>query len=196
MIDLKCLYWAAGFLEGEGTFVISYSRGGKSLCPTTRAAQVQREPLERLETMFGSRIALRQPNGENRQPIHCWYTSASRAIAIMMTLYPLMSPRCKEQIGKAISLWRSKRSAGKYRSHCIRGHLLPFNKNSRNQRRCPQCIRFHNKQTWERRKKRDVQAIAPHQFIKDHHCKLCHKTYMHGWYLTHRKRQQIASLFS
>lgn len=35
MISIKDLYWSTGFLEGKGTFIASYTNGGKSLALTT-----------------------------------------------------------------------------------------------------------------------------------------------------------------
>lgn len=43
------LAWAAGFIEGEGSF-----------SNTVTAAQVQKEPIERLHALFGGRIYQRQ----------------------------------------------------------------------------------------------------------------------------------------
>lgn len=55
-ISLVQLGWAAGFLEGEGSF----TNGGS---PCVSAGQVQREPLERLSALFGGRISQRAPKG-------------------------------------------------------------------------------------------------------------------------------------
>lgn len=86
------LAWAAGFLEGEGYF-------GKAL----RAAQVQREPLERLLAIFGGSIAYYPPDGKpNHQGHFRWSACGARARGIMMTLFLFMSPRRQEQITLAL----------------------------------------------------------------------------------------------
>jgi len=109
-INLKELYWAAGFLEGEGSFHHRNENGKKNypsqIC--TSAAQVQLEPLERLKRIFGGRIygpyLGRTKAGE---PYFLWSVGGSLAIQIMMTLYSLMSLKRKTQIELCITAWRS-----------------------------------------------------------------------------------------
>ncbi len=43
--------WAAGFIEGEGTFVCSHGRGIR-----VKVVQVNREPLDKLQRLFGGKI--------------------------------------------------------------------------------------------------------------------------------------------
>jgi len=107
------IYWAAGFLEGEGSFTTST---GSNRYPVSSAQvrQVQKEPLERLRWIFGGRISIGHTkktmvspeNGKayNCQPIHAWYTHQARARGIMMTVYSLMSPKRQEQIRKVLTL--------------------------------------------------------------------------------------------
>lgn len=120
MLDL---YWAAGFLEGEGSFrAQSYKKkSGNGRGWVERridACQVQREPLERLHAVFGGRIMLRTDaqvsvlaDGReihNRQPRYVWYVNSARAGGIMLTLYSFMSPKRREQIRTALSAWKRK----------------------------------------------------------------------------------------
>lgn len=98
--DTKDLYWAAGFLEGEGSF-----RGGEGDSKVV-AAQVQKEPLERLKTLFGGSLYLELKNNKNskHKDIWWWKTYGARARGIMMTLYSLMSPRRQAQIKSALGV--------------------------------------------------------------------------------------------
>lgn len=109
------LAWAAGFLEGEGSF---------SSCVT--AAQVQKEPIERLAAMFGGRITRRTTKGHGTQPIWVWALPNRRSIEIMMTLYVLMSPRRRQQIETALARWKTQKRI--LRPHgssvCGKGHEL------------------------------------------------------------------------
>lgn len=99
--SLKGLTWAAGFLEGEGCF---YWRNTEMIA----AGQVQKEPLLWLQQMFGGNIALKK-NGKNA--IWSWLVCGSRARGIMLTLFPLMSTRRKEQITTAFRKIRISRQA-------------------------------------------------------------------------------------
>lgn len=66
MVSTLDICWVAGFLEGEGSFQNVRS-------PIVAVAQVQREPLERLQRLFGGKILYSIPkNKPNSQPIHNW----------------------------------------------------------------------------------------------------------------------------
>lgn len=102
--------WAAGFLEGEGSFHLwtkkdSRYRGGYYRAPRVKASQVEREPLERLQRLFGGSINVERRAGSdhpNRKLIWCWSTSGSRAAAIMRAVRPHMTERRRQQIATAL----------------------------------------------------------------------------------------------
>lgn len=93
------LAWAAGFLEGEGSF------GAKRVDARTEgvsASQVQREPLERLAALFGGTITAQPPGGPTRQPWFRWAITGTRARGVMMTLFTFMSPKRRCQMKLAL----------------------------------------------------------------------------------------------
>ena len=94
---MRDIGWAAGFLEGEGSFQRVKSE-------SVRASQLQREPLNRLQQMFGGTIGSHKWYSNRRGPVSgfFWSCHGSRARGIMMTLYALMSPRRQEQIREAL----------------------------------------------------------------------------------------------
>ena len=110
--------WAAGFLEGEGSFSCHHS-------PRVEAAQVQREPLERLLKLFGGNIRKRKARFKNQSDNWYWILNARRSPQVMMTIYTLMSPRRKQQIETSLLKWRNKKS---YRHQsdivCPNGHPM------------------------------------------------------------------------
>lgn len=86
------LLWAAGFLEGEGSFTYH----GRTL--RIEAEQNEREPLDRLREMFGGwTISRPRP-----RMTHRWYAGGARARGVMMTLYSLMFTRRRKQIAEAL----------------------------------------------------------------------------------------------
>lgn len=108
MINTKELYWAAGFLEGEGSFGCwSKSKAhGRYRQFVVCAEQVQREPLERLLKLFGGSINSGRVR-DNKNRIFRWRVYSTRARGLAMTLFCLMSPRRKEQIHKMLdNPWR------------------------------------------------------------------------------------------
>jgi hypothetical protein len=94
------LYWAAGFLEGEGCFRAA------DRTEEAYASQVDPEPLYRLQLLFGGRIQLRT----NRRPIYEWQVHGARARGVMMTLYSLLSARRRGQIRQALGWSHSEAS--------------------------------------------------------------------------------------
>jgi len=96
--SLRNLEWAAGFLEGEGSF----RNCNKHPCEQISADQVQLEPLQKLQNLFGGSIGKPSKQKSNQQPLSKWTISGTRARGVMLTLYALMSSRRKLQIREAL----------------------------------------------------------------------------------------------
>ena len=116
-MDMKDLYWAAGFLEGDGYFSkSSRSRPGDYMVGATNADE---DVLQHLSCMFGHKVYPYAPGMYGpltKKKMFRWHVSGSKAIGIMMTLYPLMSLRRKSQIRDVIAAWKSVPVAKKYRT--------------------------------------------------------------------------------
>jgi hypothetical protein len=112
------LAWAAGFYEGEGTFVIHDS--GRSFNYHLRVTQKQRWPLERLQEMFGGAIYPRRT-----ESAYGWALQGVPARDLALRFAPYLSPRRRRQIAIALlrrMQWEIPRLARRYR--CPKGHLL------------------------------------------------------------------------
>ena len=119
-ISLVDIGWAAGFLEGEGWF-------GEGRSPKIGAGQKDKEPLERLQKLFGGKIIIRSPikGAFGKSSLYWWVLDAYRSPQVMMTLYSLMSERRKTKIGEILSLWKNAKNMRKPGSNiCYRGHLI------------------------------------------------------------------------
>lgn len=121
MLTTKDIAWAAGFLEGEGSF----TNHGTTI--RVSAGQVQREPLERLQKMFGGKIALRKrkQGGGRWADIHFWYLYGVNAAGLTMTLLCLLSPRRFQQAIAALDKWKTGVGCGgrqRAKTHCPQGH--------------------------------------------------------------------------
>jgi len=159
MISAIDLAWAAGFLEGEGTF--AFGRRLKADRPEwgsaqVAACQVQREPLDRLQSLFdGSDPAEYHWLGPSKnKSAWFWRVYGPRAVGIMMTLYHFMSPRRREQIRSVLDRWKSAPGWRKKWAMCSRGHdlTLPRARTGRNGNgQCSKCVSLWQK---ERRKQR------------------------------------------
>lgn len=93
------LYWAAGFIEGEGGFSPSLRRSNR-----VSASQVNPECLLRLQKMFGGTIAKRRNDRafKNAKPLYVWTVCGSTARGVMLTLFVLMSKQRQQQIAQAM----------------------------------------------------------------------------------------------
>lgn len=120
-VTVTQLAWAAGFLEGEGSF------GNHGGTPRVSAAQVQKEPLDRLAAMFGGHMWLKE-NGSgfpNSKPLWTWTLNKQRSAEVMMTLFSFMSPKRKDEIEAALKAWKAARSVRKAGGKkCLRGHSI------------------------------------------------------------------------
>lgn len=96
MRKMTDIYWTAGFIEGEGYFSLPNGY------PIIGAYQKQREPLERLQYLFGGSLRIRDKSGHAQTPIWVWTLCGPGARALSMTLYPLMSPRRQERIRECL----------------------------------------------------------------------------------------------
>jgi hypothetical protein len=118
VVDAKDIYWTAGFIEGEGYFC-TWNSGASAVV----VSQVQREPLERLQAMYGGSLArYQQLSNPRANAFYRWTLMGPDARGLMMTIYSLMSPKRKRQIEKVLKVWRSHKPKAEYRTHCPRGH--------------------------------------------------------------------------
>lgn len=92
------LEWAAGFLEGEGSFQFTKGTGSHRVS----APQVNREPLLRLQTLFGGTVHQKTTLTAAGNRLSVWATSGSRARGVMMTMLTLVSEVRRKQIITAL----------------------------------------------------------------------------------------------
>lgn len=97
---IKDIYWAAGIYEGEGNASYNTYKGNVY----ARACVGQKDPwlILRLQRMFGGSV--KKNASLEKRGITCftWFVSGARARGFLLTIYPLLSPRRKEQVRKAI----------------------------------------------------------------------------------------------
>lgn len=120
MVNINDIYWAAGFMEGEGCFSKSISQSSLSL--NVSAGQLTLEPLKRLASLFGGCIYTRYGKVYTGGKYYVWYCGSARAAGVAMTLYGLMTKRRKVQIDNSLGAWLKIPIANKRKTHCKHGH--------------------------------------------------------------------------
>lgn len=144
MIPVKDIAWAAGFIEGEG-YVHSARHS-----PAVECTQVQLEPLERLQRVFGGSISFvkRTTNNPKWQDYYRWQCYRKTAAAALMTIFCLMSPKRQAAIAKVLEVWKAAPIKGAFnrnKTQCKRGHLFtpentyPKRLGTRQYRQCRIC---------------------------------------------------------
>jgi hypothetical protein len=87
--------WAAGFIDGEGTISVrriwtkKLNRYVYQLY--LRAAQVEREPLEKIQRIFGGKIWSHQPRGVNDAPFFDWSLTSEKAGLAIRVMLPYLT---------------------------------------------------------------------------------------------------------
>lgn len=102
---IRDLEWAAGFLEGEGSFTGQVRNDRPGLIAAIQATQAIDgvDSLQRLQRMFGGGLRPRKQQLE-RKPTFIWYCSGPRARGVAMTLYALVGVRRQMQIRELLGL--------------------------------------------------------------------------------------------
>lgn len=140
MIDIKDIYWLAGFIEGEGCFQFHK----KNHAPYITISQKDPQCLYDIKNIFGGSIHSYRDREENIY--YKWTASTRLASGLMLTLYSLLSDRRKEKIKECITQWKNVPTVGHYKRNklliCHLGHDLTNDNNIylwRGKRRCKRC---------------------------------------------------------
>ena len=81
--------WVAGFLEGEGWFAYRDQRSGGRTTMRVGCNQVNREPLERLQELFGGTIGFKRQDPKVRRS---WWGWEIRNQEMILELTALITP--------------------------------------------------------------------------------------------------------
>lgn len=118
-MDVCNLHWAAGFIDGEGSF----SRCGGTIA--VQAVQVEIWPINKLYDLFdgGINTFQRKEIKSNGGVYYRWNAYGPRAAGIMLTLHPLLSPKRQGKIEELLDWWMKLPGHHRpYKTHCKHGH--------------------------------------------------------------------------
>lgn len=103
MIEMKHIYWLAGFYEGEGSVACYRKNGGYFALSIT---QKDTEVLYKLQLLFGGKVYDIGKYDSSRE-YSCWMAYGQRAVGLAMTIFTLMTKRRQAQLLAALMVWRS-----------------------------------------------------------------------------------------
>lgn len=141
-VTIRELYWSAGFLEGDGSFLF-----GTNKTPLVTATQVQRWPLGKLQRLYGGNIYFqKRDKNPNWSDFYRWNLTGEQAAGLMMTLYSVMTKKRQGQILTALGGWKAMPVSLKYQTYCKRGHEFTEENTYRynGMRQCLQCRKIHD----------------------------------------------------
>lgn len=146
-MQFRYIQWAAGLLEGEGSFMSSK--------PGTARISVEmtdHDVILRLSEVTGVGNISGPYFKDGGKDSWIWSVSKSRdAAALAMLMYPLMGERRKSQIVTALSSWKSATIS----TDIIHGTSSGYQKeNSRGYKPCDECLAARRKKNRDNRIKR------------------------------------------
>lgn len=86
--------WAAGFIDGEGNFSITWS--GTNLYCLVQAANTDRRPLEKLVALFGGKIYVHSKGNDRHAVSYKWRTVAAGASAAAEKVLPYLMVKSEQ----------------------------------------------------------------------------------------------------
>lgn len=94
------LYWLAGLLEGEGSFLPGSPKQPRN--PTITVASTDHDVIERVGTLFGNKVSPIGHKGSlGKKTMYSVRLSGRRAVVLMHGLRPLMGARRQGQIDRS-----------------------------------------------------------------------------------------------
>ena len=93
------LHWAAGFLEGDGYF----GHASTASCEV-EVLQLNREPLDRLQRLFGGSVTTCAMRGMYTRQPYRWRVSGPRARGVMYTLFTMFSREIRDKCRRALGV--------------------------------------------------------------------------------------------
>lgn len=100
------IIWAAGLLEGEGTFVEKNNHSVNVSCHMTDL-----DVLEKLKSIFGGSIYLTTKRKDHWKQAWVWSMNGKDAIKVMTTIRPYMMSRRSQRIDDLVENWYDHQGA-------------------------------------------------------------------------------------
>jgi hypothetical protein len=170
------LAWAAGFFDGEGSFLIV--RNGGSLSPRLTVGQTDSRPLHRFMAVFNGIGAVRGPYARtkpNERPMFYYSVDGFEKVqALMAMMWPFLCEPKKQQATEMMAeVVPHVRAMIEKRQFCPRGHAMTEENTHMGtqgrgwkSRRCRVCMKEDSRSTYARKLARqDAEAELLRQML-------------------------------
>lgn len=100
------LYWLAGLLEGEGSFM----RGSPSKphLPSIQCAMIDQDVVARAAAIFGCGVTTVRPRRSHWKQSYAIRVRGAAAVEWMTALRPLLGTRRREQVDRAVATYENR----------------------------------------------------------------------------------------
>lgn len=146
-MKVEQLYWAAGFIDGEGSF----GRHGGTI--GIQVVQVDKWHIDKLIDIFGGNLNIFSRKEVKGSIYHRWAVYGPRAVVIMRQLHPLLSPRRQSRIEGLIDGWEFRRRKENHKRQyfpCTHKKEETTFVNSKGYKECRKCKTEANRRYRER----------------------------------------------
>jgi hypothetical protein len=99
-LDQKTLFWLAGLLEAEGSFIAPPPSSPNT--PLISVSMTDEDIISRVAAIFGVKYQRSHPKNKQYKTAYVTRLKGYRAADMMGELYPLMSKRRQKQIERAL----------------------------------------------------------------------------------------------
>jgi hypothetical protein len=100
------LYWLAGILEGEGTFVVgSPSANG---LPVVRVTMTDRDVVDRVGRILRRSVTPLKARRDDYKVPYATSVKGAPAVELMRLVEPLLGPTRRTQIARVLATWRAR----------------------------------------------------------------------------------------
>ena len=144
-VSVRDITWLAGFLEGEGFFTLVHGKGLLMAADSTdRDVVAHAAKIIGMPKIYGPYTnGISKNTGIPHKLKYRVQVNGKRAASWMMTLFPLMGTRRREQMKTCLLAWRERPIFRGDRTNCPKGHPLSEGNlyvNPRGERSCRQCF--------------------------------------------------------
>jgi hypothetical protein len=106
-VELCLLYWLAGILEGEGTFVSGPPSQPNS--PIARISMTDLDTVTRAARLLDRAVTPARPREPHYKPVFITQIKGSEAVALMIAVRPVLGPDRTTQIERVLAAWAPRR---------------------------------------------------------------------------------------